>query len=68
MMVKDQNAYYREIPYHVTPDGVKVTSIRQMTVIINDLTFNPPEGSNPGWIKPGMTKATVAKKPAFALQ
>ena len=62
------NAYYREIPYQITLDGVKVTSIRQMTVLVNDLTFNPPEGSNPGWIKPGMTKATVAKKPEVAVQ
>ena len=55
-----KNAYYREIPYHVTLDGVKVTSIRQMTVFVRDTTFNV----EPGWIKPGMTRTTISKKAA----
>ena len=58
-----QNAYYREIPYHVTLDGVKVTGIRQMTVFVRNTTIN----IQPGWIKPGMTRTTISKKAAVQL-
>ena len=51
--------------YHVTLDGVKVTSVRQMTVFVRNMTFNPPAEGNTGWIKPGMTKITIAKKAAI---
>jgi hypothetical protein len=56
-----EGAYYREIPYVITYDGVRVTSLRQMNVFLNDdLTWTPT------WIRPGMVKATVTRKPYIA--
>ena len=58
LIVKD--ARYREIPYHITKDNVKVTSIRQLTVFIRNTYIN----LDPGWIQPGMTKLTLKNKAA----
>lgn len=68
--IKD-NSYYRQIPYFVTLDGVKVTSIRQVNVFVRNTTFTPPNPSNlsaePGWQKPGLTKVAISKKAAMQL-
>ena len=52
------NAYYREIPYWITPDEVKVTGKKQMVVMLKTTRFNE-------WNKPGMTKSALAKTPAY---
>ncbi len=53
------NAYYREIPYHVTLDNVKVTSVKRMIVYLRNTRWKD-------WTKPGMTKIAGKVNPAYA--
>ncbi|MBR3172065.1 MAG: VWA domain-containing protein, partial [Lachnospiraceae bacterium] len=54
-----KNAYYREIPYYITLDNVKVTSLRR--TIVNDRNTRWLN-----WTKPGMTKLTATISAAYA--
>ena len=53
-----KNAFYKEVPYHVTPDNVKVTAIKQMVVYLRTTRFK-------NWTKPGMNKSVLSKKAAY---
>ena len=53
--------YYRQTPYHITPDNVKVTSIKRMVVYVRNTRFNTD------WIKPGMTKIFTGTKSTYAV-
>ncbi len=54
-----KNAYYREIPYHVTLDNVKVTSVKRLIVYVRNTRWKD-------WTKPGMTKVAGKVSPAYA--
>lgn len=53
-----KNAYYRETPYHITPDNVKVTAVKRMMVYVRNARFK-------NWTKPGMTKTTTSTKSVY---
>ncbi len=52
------NAYYRLLPFFVTPDNVKVTSVRRMMVYVRNTRWKD-------WTKPGMNKVVTAVKAAY---
>lgn len=54
-----KNAYYREIPYYITLDNVKVTSLRRTIVYDRNTRWL-------NWTKPGMTKLTATINAAYA--
>ena len=55
-----ENAYYKELPYHITPDNIKVTAVKRMTVHIRNTRWN-------AWTKPGMTKSVTANTPGYSV-
>ena len=54
-----EKAYYKEVPYHITLDNVKVTAIKQLLVNLKNTRFK-------NWEKTGMTKTGLSKKALYA--
>lgn len=55
-----ENAYYKFVPYHITPDKIKVNAVKRMTIYVRNTRFNTD------WKKPAMTKAVLACKASYS--